>query len=60
MNGTVLLSNVNADLFFGGWEVWILVLAGGRGLDVISVLWVKHDVSFVYGASWLGYLFCYF
>lgn len=53
-------SNANADLFLRGLGSVDMGPCRGRGLDVLSVLWVKHDVSFVYGASWLGYLFCYF
>jgi hypothetical protein len=46
MNGTVLLSNVDADLFFGGWEVSIQSSLEGGDLGVVSFFCGKHYVSF--------------
>jgi hypothetical protein len=57
MNGTVLLSNVNADLFFGGWEVSIWGSCRGDGLGVVSFF----AASIMYHlAFWLGYCFVLF
>jgi hypothetical protein len=56
MNGTVLLSNVDADLFFGGWEVSMWGSCRGR-----SRCGFPFSGKVVYHlAFWLRYCFVLF
>jgi hypothetical protein len=60
INDNVPLPNASADLFLEGLGSFDMGPCKGRGFSVLSVLWVKPDVSFVQEASWLGRLFLLF
>lgn len=60
INDNVPPTECKRGYILGGLGSFDMGPCKGRGFRMLSVLWVKLDVSFVQEASWLGRLFLLF